>query len=88
MSPNAGRYSPVKCVSEAAIKRPRTILFLPFDTLQPAVRLRNVEYVADERKTSWAGWERETRGVRAAGALRASVDEGDIAKDGGGDEHV
>lgn len=78
----------VRCMSDTAIKRSRTILFLPFDTLQPAVRLRNVEYVADERKTAWAGWERETRGVRAAGALRASVDDGDICKDGGGDEHV
>lgn len=78
----------VRCVNDTANKKSRTILFLPFDTLQPAVRLRNVEYVADERKTSWTGWERETRGVRAAGALRARVDEGDIAKDDGGDEHV
>lgn len=78
----------VRWVSEIAIKRPRTILFLPFDTLQPAVRLRNVEYVADERKTTRAGRERETGRVRAAAFLGACVYGGDIAKDSGGDEHV
>lgn len=66
----------------------RTVLFFPLRDLHPVVGFRHVEDIADDRQAARAWGEREPRGVHPAVVQGTGVEEGDVAEDDGGDEHV
>lgn len=66
----------------------RTVLLLPLRNLHPVMCFRHVEHIANERKTARAWGEGEARGVHPTVVLGTGVEEGNVAKDGGRNEHV
>lgn len=89
MSPDAQQKRVLYYIRErAALDGMRTILLLPLCDLHPVVCFRHVEHIANQRKSARARRKGEARGVHPAIGLRTGIEEGDVAKDDGGDEHI